>query len=316
MGCQKLTYHQEPAFSASWKIFSFGKEKSVSTPNFCIDYYAYGMQMPGRFGGESARYGFNGMEKDDEVKGEGNSYTTEFRQYDPRVGRWLSIDPLFKNFPWQSPYVAFDNNPIINNDPKGAAAENQTDGPGDRKKKLKAKQKSLKDKAFELPLSKQKRKIRLDERAAKIGEKIKDLRDKSREKGGIGKSSAVNNGQNGGTSGNGAGSDDDTPPLSVDRPSPTQLTNTDYSIGPGQVIPAPTRNTENYRAWADYSRANPSAIISIWGGGNTPIQSRANATQIRNDLENAGVNPANINVLPLSNPPPPMGSIPNGPSLW
>jgi len=52
------------------------------------------------------------MEKDDKIKGEGNSYTTEFRQYDPRVGRWLSIDPLFANFPWQSPYVACDNNPI------------------------------------------------------------------------------------------------------------------------------------------------------------------------------------------------------------
>ena len=69
------------------------------------------------------RYGFNGMERDDNVKGAGNSYTTEFRQYDPRVGRWLSIDPLFAHFPWQSPYVAFDNNPIYYNDPKGLAAE-------------------------------------------------------------------------------------------------------------------------------------------------------------------------------------------------
>ncbi|MEO9257540.1 MAG: RHS repeat-associated core domain-containing protein, partial [Crocinitomicaceae bacterium] len=61
---------------------------------------------------EDYRYGFNGMEKDDEVKGTGNSYTTEFRQYAPRIGRWLSLDPLFDHFPWQSPYVAFDNNPI------------------------------------------------------------------------------------------------------------------------------------------------------------------------------------------------------------
>jgi len=30
-------------------------------------------------------------EKDDRVKGEGNSYTTFFRQLDPRLGRWLSI---------------------------------------------------------------------------------------------------------------------------------------------------------------------------------------------------------------------------------
>lgn len=68
-------------------------------------------------------YGFNSMEKDNEVKGNGNSYTTEFRQYDPRLGRWLSLDPLFQNFPWQSPYAAFDNNPIYYNDPLGAASE-------------------------------------------------------------------------------------------------------------------------------------------------------------------------------------------------
>jgi RHS repeat-associated protein len=68
------------------------------------------------------------MEKDDEVKGEGNSYTTEFRQYDPRVGRWLSLDPLFKNFPWQSPYVGFDNNPVVFNDPNGQASEGTTGG--------------------------------------------------------------------------------------------------------------------------------------------------------------------------------------------
>jgi RHS repeat-associated protein len=76
----------------------------------------------------SYRYGFNGQEKDDEVKGSGNSYTTEFRQYDPRLGRWLSLDPLFGHFPWQSPYAAFDNDPIRNNDPTGQAAEDQVEG--------------------------------------------------------------------------------------------------------------------------------------------------------------------------------------------
>ena len=77
--------------------------------------------MPGRqFSGiGNYRYGFIGMEKDDEVKGEGNSYTTEFRQYDPRLGRWLSIDPEIKKYAWQSPYVAFNNNPIYYDDPLG-----------------------------------------------------------------------------------------------------------------------------------------------------------------------------------------------------
>ncbi len=69
------------------------------------------------------RYGFNGQEKDNEVSGEGNTYTTEYRQYDPRVGRWLSLDPLMAQFPDFSPFVGFNNNPIYYIDPKGLAAE-------------------------------------------------------------------------------------------------------------------------------------------------------------------------------------------------
>ena len=63
------------------------------------------------------RYGFQGSEMDDEVKGEGNSYTTEFRQLDPRLGRWLTVDP--KMSAWESPYVSMGNNPIIYNDQLG-----------------------------------------------------------------------------------------------------------------------------------------------------------------------------------------------------
>ena len=82
------------------------------------------------------RYGFNGMERDDNVKGAGNSYTTEFRQYDPRVARWLSIDPKSKKFPWQSPYVAFDNNPILFPDPTGEEIVNPYEGAKDNAEKI------------------------------------------------------------------------------------------------------------------------------------------------------------------------------------
>jgi RHS repeat-associated protein len=71
-------------------------------------------------GDEKYRYSFNGMEKENELKGEGNSYTTEFRLLDPRLGRWLSLDPVFQ--PWQSPYCTMDNNPIYLIDPKGNVA--------------------------------------------------------------------------------------------------------------------------------------------------------------------------------------------------
>ncbi len=63
------------------------------------------------------RFGYQGSEKDNEVSGEGNSYTTEFRQLDPRLGRWFSVDPVFQ--PWQSPYTSMDNNPIGLNDVLG-----------------------------------------------------------------------------------------------------------------------------------------------------------------------------------------------------
>lgn len=58
------------------------------------------------------------MEKDNEVTNqEGTSYTTYFRQYDPRVSRWLSIDP--KQSAWESPYTSMANNPVMNMDPLG-----------------------------------------------------------------------------------------------------------------------------------------------------------------------------------------------------
>ena len=86
-----------------------------------LDYYSFGMLMPERFGGGDYRYSFNGMEKDDEVKGSGNSYTTTFRQYDARLGRQLSIAPVTP--PQFSTYSAFDNNPIYYADPSGADSE-------------------------------------------------------------------------------------------------------------------------------------------------------------------------------------------------
>jgi RHS repeat-associated protein len=66
------------------------------------------------------RYGFNGKEKDDEVKGAGASYDFGARMYDPRLGRWLSCDPLFAKYRDLSPFNYCDNNPImlIDNDGK------------------------------------------------------------------------------------------------------------------------------------------------------------------------------------------------------
>ncbi len=77
------------------------------------DYYAFGMQMPGRsYNPSDYRFGFNGQEKDDEVSGVGNHLDFLFRGYDPRIGRFWSVDPLFKTYPWNSTY-AFAENDVI-----------------------------------------------------------------------------------------------------------------------------------------------------------------------------------------------------------
>ncbi len=58
------------------------------------------------------RYGFNGQEKDDEVKGNGNSLDFGARIYDSRLGRFLSLDPRMAEFSFMSPYCFAANTPL------------------------------------------------------------------------------------------------------------------------------------------------------------------------------------------------------------
>jgi RHS repeat-associated protein len=62
--------------------------------------------------GDGYRYSFQGQERDDEVKGEGNSVNYKFRMHDPRVGRFFAVDPLTGRYPYNSPY-AFSENRVI-----------------------------------------------------------------------------------------------------------------------------------------------------------------------------------------------------------
>ena len=57
------------------------------------------------------------MERGDGWSGSGNHYTTFWRQYDPRLGRWMSREP--KPVAWESVYASFRNNPIYFADPNG-----------------------------------------------------------------------------------------------------------------------------------------------------------------------------------------------------
>ena len=58
------------------------------------------------------RYGFQGQELDNEIKGEGSSYAYSARFHDPRIGRFFTTDPLERIYVWNSSY-AFSENRVI-----------------------------------------------------------------------------------------------------------------------------------------------------------------------------------------------------------
>jgi muramidase (phage lysozyme) len=84
--------------------------------------------MAGRgYSSEAYRFGFNGNEKDDEVKGDDNHLSFGDFGCDPRLGKRWNIDPLTLKYPSHSPFSVFNDNPIFFIDPTGMMAED----PGD-----------------------------------------------------------------------------------------------------------------------------------------------------------------------------------------
>ncbi|MDD2982492.1 MAG: hypothetical protein PHQ74_03810 [Crocinitomicaceae bacterium] len=78
------------------------------------DYSPFGVTLSGRNfevdGGY--RYSFQGQKADNEVKGKGNSINYQYRMHDTRLGRFFAVDPLAKDYPWNSPY-AFSENRVL-----------------------------------------------------------------------------------------------------------------------------------------------------------------------------------------------------------
>lgn len=95
------------------------------------DYYPFGMPMPGRTfsltNDTSYRFGFNGKEDDNDIEGKGNSLDFGDRIYDPRLGRWLSVDPSEEKFAAIGSYVAFGSNPLYFIDPDGSIIKPASD---------------------------------------------------------------------------------------------------------------------------------------------------------------------------------------------
>jgi RHS repeat-associated protein len=81
------------------------------------DYHPFGMAMNNRtftYNLLGYKYGFGSKEQDKES----NTYDFGERIYDPRVGKFLSVDPSKKEY--ESPFTAFANNPVWIIDPDGA----------------------------------------------------------------------------------------------------------------------------------------------------------------------------------------------------
>jgi len=87
------------------------------------NYYPFGMLHKGYNhyvpGIVKNKKGYNGKELQDELGL--NMYAMDLRQYDPAIGRWVVHDPIVHNS--QSPYSAFNGNPIYWADPSGMSGE-------------------------------------------------------------------------------------------------------------------------------------------------------------------------------------------------
>lgn len=97
------------------------------------DYAPFGSLLPGRKYSQANtkyRYGFNGKENDNEIKGEGNQQDYGLRIYDPRLGKFLSVDPLTKEYPWNSTYAYAENDVIRCMDLDGGEKKLATFGTG------------------------------------------------------------------------------------------------------------------------------------------------------------------------------------------
>ncbi len=101
---------------------------SLPLPHTHTPYYPpFGSSLPNRSwndGNRGYRFGFNGKEKDSETASD--NYDFGARIYDGRLGRWLSLDPLMKEFVGFSAYNFGLNNPVYFIDPDGKKIKEPT----------------------------------------------------------------------------------------------------------------------------------------------------------------------------------------------
>jgi RHS repeat-associated protein len=105
----------------------FQGQARFSNGFFGIYHSPFGVELKGRNlkknNAKNYRFGFNGMEADDQVKGDGNSYDFGARMHDPRLARFFAVDPIGYDSPNYSPYSYAENNPIFYVDNLGLKAK-------------------------------------------------------------------------------------------------------------------------------------------------------------------------------------------------
>jgi RHS repeat-associated protein len=105
-------YSPKPNFEAksSYPFGSYPKQQISDLVVLAVPFSIRDILSSVSKGDGKYRYSFNGMKKDNELKGEGNSLDFGARIYDSRLGRWMSVDLLMQ---FNSNYSAMGNNPIL-----------------------------------------------------------------------------------------------------------------------------------------------------------------------------------------------------------
>lgn len=109
---EKLAMEVVPAQEGYLYVYLSNESARISEvffDDFRIVHTATELSDEGR---ESYRYAYNGKEKDSNGEFGDTHYDYGFRIYNPAIARFLSVDPLTKDFPWYTPYQFAGNTPI------------------------------------------------------------------------------------------------------------------------------------------------------------------------------------------------------------